>query len=594
MGRLYRVFVILSLGSLLFFVLALWKDSNREWKVYQKSFKEMELAKAKDDAERKKINGEGYQFIQYVVADGERVDRCVMCHRGIEDPRFIDAPQPYTTHPPIPEHPFERFGCTVCHQGQGRATTYIDAHSGIKVREGTVLPGGKVAYIEELKAPLLTGHYVQSSCGSCHPGADLKEAPLLSLGKKLFQEKRCLGCHSVAGIGGKRAPELTFVGEKRNEPGWHIEHFKEPEAVSPGTSMPSFRDLSEEELKALIVFVMSLKGVPFSLMASAPLEPQALIGLVPPPPSGVEAHKIKGAIIVDGRGDDEAWKTVMPFDIQTEDGPIATLKVAYDGERAYFLASWPDATPSVSSLTWAYDGAEWKLEEGRQDGLAFFWPIGNSVKDFDQIGCGVICHDSGRFAKSKRMFTNSPDELADQWLWRPILSEAGDRLSDGYLDNTVKPDKHSAHKDDDTGLDFAARYGGIEIVENSVEDGGLKKPKFMPKDRMKQLSTLNGSEGVEIDWGRASFRAGDKLPGQIALSKIQGDSANIEGRGLWKNGFWTVEFARKLKTGSTKDAQFDDLKKAYHFGMAIFDNAEGENREKHTRSNLNALSFSSP
>ena len=281
MERLYRVFVILSFGALLFFILSLWKDYNREWRIYQKGFREMELAVAKDEEEKRKVKRQGYQFNQYVVADGERVDRCVMCHLGIDDPRFVDAPQPYTAHPPIPEHPFERFGCTLCHQGQGRATTSIDAHSGIRIREGSVLLDGKVVYHEEHKDPLLEGEYVQSSCSSCHPSVDFKEAPLLTLGKKLFQEKRCLDCHSVAGVGEKTAPDLTFIGEKRNEPDWHLEHFREPEAISPGTSMPSYRELEEEELKALTVFVMSLKGVPFSLTASAPLQPQSLIGLIP-------------------------------------------------------------------------------------------------------------------------------------------------------------------------------------------------------------------------------------------------------------------------------------------------------------------------
>ena len=36
----------------------------------------------------------------------------------------------------------------------------------------------------------------------------------------------------------------------------------------------------------------------------------------------------------------------------------------------------------------------------------------------------------------------------------------------------------------------------------------------------------------------------------------------------------TVEFSRKLVTGSEFDVQFNDLKKEYAFGVAIFDNAQ--------------------
>jgi hypothetical protein len=35
-----------------------------------------------------------------------------------------------------------------------------------------------------------------------------------------------------------------------------------------------------------------------------------------------------------------------------------------------------------------------------------------------------------------------------------------------------------------------------------------------------------------------------------------------------------MEISRKLVTGSKFDVQFDDLKKGYGFGLALFDNAQ--------------------
>ncbi len=45
---------------------------------------------------------------------------------------------------------------------------------------------------------------------------------------------------------------------------------------------------------------------------------------------------------------------------------------------------------------------------------------------------------------------------------------------------------------------------------------------------------------------------------------------------FWLNndGKWTLEYGRKLITGSKYDVQFSDLKKGYAFGTAIFDNAQ--------------------
>ena len=44
--------------------------------------------------------------------------------------------------------------------------------------------------------------------------------------------------------------------------------------------------------------------------------------------------------------------------------------------------------------------------------------------------------------------------------------------------------------------------------------------------------------------------------------------------GKWAKGKWTMEISRKLVTGSKTDVNFDDLKKSYGFGVAMFDNAQ--------------------
>ncbi|MCA9401451.1 MAG: hypothetical protein KC713_07475, partial [Candidatus Omnitrophica bacterium] len=56
-----------------------------------------------------------------------KVERCTTCHLGIDNPDYINAPQPYRTHPNLEEyvgkdsaHPMEEFGCTTCHAGRAR------------------------------------------------------------------------------------------------------------------------------------------------------------------------------------------------------------------------------------------------------------------------------------------------------------------------------------------------------------------------------------------------------------------------------------------------------------------------------------------
>ena len=62
------------------------------------------------------------------------VDRCTSCHLGIANPDFADAEQPYKTHPDLDlyltsksPHPEDAFGCTSCHSGRSRGTSFISS-----------------------------------------------------------------------------------------------------------------------------------------------------------------------------------------------------------------------------------------------------------------------------------------------------------------------------------------------------------------------------------------------------------------------------------------------------------------------------------
>ena len=96
------------------------------------------------------------------------VDRCASCHLGATRLGLESLPQPFQTHPPVylhrgasdksahdilNDHPFESFGCSSCHQGQGYATA--------STREGH---GEQEFWL----TPLLRGQRVWSSCQKCH------------------------------------------------------------------------------------------------------------------------------------------------------------------------------------------------------------------------------------------------------------------------------------------------------------------------------------------------------------------------------------------------------------------------------------------
>ena len=76
-------------------------------------------------------------------------------------------------------------------------------------------------------------------------------------GRILYDKNGCTACHSIHGKGGKLGPDLTHVGSKRDAD-WLMRHFKDPQAVSPGSIMPKVM-LHEKELKELTDYMMSLK-----------------------------------------------------------------------------------------------------------------------------------------------------------------------------------------------------------------------------------------------------------------------------------------------------------------------------------------------
>lgn len=200
---------------------------------------------------------------QFEITGLNRTDRCVTCHIGIENPQLKNAEQPYKFHPGnyLENHPVEKYGCTVCHAGQGRALNLEDAHA---INRET-----------HWDRPLLSDPYIQSSCGQCHlsvfeddkvfTGADVFKA-----GHSIFSREGCLGCHKARGVGGIIGPDLTHQGEKTRQEynfqnitseqtvsNWLKEHFRDPEMVSPGSQMLKI-DLPEKDLMALSTFVLGL------------------------------------------------------------------------------------------------------------------------------------------------------------------------------------------------------------------------------------------------------------------------------------------------------------------------------------------------
>lgn len=213
--------------------------------------------------------------------------------------------QMYAAHPRLElfvdansKHPMEKFGCTICHQGQGSATDFVNASHmpADAVHEEKWHEEYGWAHNEFWDFPMLSSRFTESSCLKCHHEVtDLvrygskQEAPKLLRGYELVRENGCFGCHEIASIKSGRAvgpdlrlepqpaldyltpaeqdkakadplnlpgvyrkvgPSLRRIAEKTNQD-WVRKWIHSPRGFRPDTKMPHFYGLSNNSPDAL-------------------------------------------------------------------------------------------------------------------------------------------------------------------------------------------------------------------------------------------------------------------------------------------------------------------------------------------------------
>jgi len=249
-----------SLITLVFLLIAILKENVfPEWKLYQKQYAKILEKYATDDLGKLLRDGFKIEPRQIVVPQLKVTDRCISCHNGLDDPRMKNEPNPHKTHPGniLEIHSYSKYGCTICHQGQGRALVFYEAKA-----------TGEVYW----DYPILPKKLSQSGCATCHAPDGLREtAPLAARGFELFSEKGCYACHKNRGgilgpaldnegIKKRAAFSFAYIDGEHTIANWHIEHLLDPQKVVAGSRMKNF-NLSIEEAEALATYILSLKGL---------------------------------------------------------------------------------------------------------------------------------------------------------------------------------------------------------------------------------------------------------------------------------------------------------------------------------------------
>lgn len=295
----HRIFAVVVIITLAILMVIFRSETTRAWIGYQESYNTKLAAKLN----RAELANTPININQIWLPQlNNAIDRCTTCHLGLENPLFANEPQPLTAHPGdyLRTHPMDKFGCTVCHQGDGQAITVDGTHGAVP----------------HLNRQLLVKEFVQSSCVKCH--VDLYDLSVTAVqfplaatffkGRDLTYEKGCRVCHKINDEGGTMGPELTGFGSRTElafwlihdfehvegppkKAQWEYEHFLDPQKITPGnpvlnippTIMPNF-GFTPEEARALTVFVLGLRNpkadaIPYEYIAKKKL------AQAPPKPS---------------------------------------------------------------------------------------------------------------------------------------------------------------------------------------------------------------------------------------------------------------------------------------------------------------------
>jgi len=187
---------------------------------------------------------------------------CAKCHLPSEVPNAPELARGRAV--------FDESGCIGCHKlhgaggligpeldtvGTSRSPEWLMKHfkNPAAVSAGSAMPPVQATDADLEALTLYVLSFTGEKLGAYY--VSLKTIPGPLAGQRLFEEKGCIGCHSIGGKGGTIGPALDEVGKRRNVD-WIIAHFKNPLAVSPGTVMPKF-DFTEQQIRALTEFLLS-------------------------------------------------------------------------------------------------------------------------------------------------------------------------------------------------------------------------------------------------------------------------------------------------------------------------------------------------
>ncbi|MBI3936963.1 MAG: hypothetical protein HY323_08295 [Betaproteobacteria bacterium] len=314
-----------------------------------------------------------------------------------------------------------------------------------------------------------------------------------------------------------------------------------------------------------------------------------------------------------------------PTPIEGKNGSVQlSFQVAYDKENAYFRFQWKTRNnyPGEAYPMLRFDGKEWKpygaqklaapVRKGEQpaiyeDRLSIMIDDGG-VPGFAKQGCWLTCHNGERdnpnqasaadvkanplFQAIKRndvrkyLPSTRTDALASWDKGKSLDEIAKIKAAGGFLDLI----QWRAHRSNPVGMaddGYVLEYRNFDAGKNpfsSNMDPKTKQPRFMydakktgykalriEDIRKKPTALVREQNAVPFD-PKAGWKEGD-LVSQYVVSRADatGSAAdNKQVKGVWKDGMWTVVWARQRNLANPDDKALREGK-VYNIAFAVHD-----------------------
>ncbi len=197
---------------------------------------------------------------------GQRIDMCQTCHLASDRAGYTDdwvsedgeqLAHPFLTHPRLDlyltaksPHPVGKVGCTICHRGSGQSLSFQHAdHRPVgEAQEKEWKDDYHWHKQHHWDYPMLSADYLEASCTQCHKNTMeliAEDAPRLTEGYRLFEEKGCYACHKVEWFPTKRKPGPSLANlQSKLDADWLSAWITDPTAFRPSTKMPRIFNLS--------------------------------------------------------------------------------------------------------------------------------------------------------------------------------------------------------------------------------------------------------------------------------------------------------------------------------------------------------------